>query len=220
MASKVHHWIIALLILVTGCRDTDLVEVRRPTEGYQIEGTVLDGLDQPVIGVAIKVSYGMDFVSSSPQPQREYILQSPGEYVVIDVYDLKNRLVRNLAAESPSGPSFYRPWDKRNNSGNLVRSGVYIVRYVVDGAVRHSYPVLVDGHVTATTDANGVFSISDDSLPVGYYPVPLYTGTDAFVGNYRINNVVYLELTIGTTTHRFGIILRMNEVTRLAVRVQ
>lgn len=206
--------------LLSGCRDINLLDARETTEGYRIVGTVLDGLDNPIAGLGVRLSYGAEYVSGSPVPQREYILQSPGEFVLVDVYSLKGNHIRSLYAGTPAGTSLFVQWNKRNNAGALVPSGIYFVRYTVNGSPRHSYTVVVDGHVSATTDSNGVFIIPDDFLPVGYYPAPLYSGTDAFLGNHRIQNLAYLEFTVGANTYVYSVVLELNQTKRLLVRVQ
>lgn len=206
--------------LVNGCRDINLLDVREGTEGYRIVGTVLDGLDNPIAGLGIRLFYGTEYVSGSPVPQREYVLQSPGEFVLVDVYNLAGGHVRSLYAGTPVGTSLLVQWNKRNSAGALVPSGIYFVRYTVNGSTRHSYTVVVDGHVSATTDTNGVFIIPDNLLPVGYYPAPLYSGADAFLGNYRIQNLAYLEFTVGANTYVYSVVLELNQTKRLLVRVR
>lgn len=208
------------VVLVSGCRDLNLLDVRETTEGYRIVGTVLDGLDNPITGLGIRLSYGAEYVSGSPVPQREYNLQSPDEFVLVDVYNLKGAHVQSLYAGTPGGTSLLVQWNKRNSAGALVPSGIYFVRYSVNGSTRHSYTVVVDGHISATTDTNGVFTIPDDLLPVGYYPAPLYSGTDAFLGNYRIQNLAFLEFTVDVNTYVYSVVLELNQTKRLLVRVR
>lgn len=209
----------AAIVTMPGCRDTSLVNTTGSVDGYRIEGTVLDGLDQPINNVPVSLYYSPDFISNTPEPVREYTLESPGEFVNIDVYDDENTLVRNLYSGTPGAPTIYVPWDQRRNSGSLVGSGIYTVRVTVGGNLRHSYVEFVNGRVTAQTDANGVFTISDLHLPIGYSPVPIYSTQGTFTGIYRVTNLVYLEFNVGGIIYSHSILLTAGRIFRLPVRI-
>jgi len=214
------RWFSMFFLIVFGCRDTSLVNVYGTVEGFRIEGTVLDGLEQPISGVPISLFFALDFIGNTPVPVREYTLQTPSEFVGIDVYNYENGLVRNLYAGAPGGTTIYIPWDHRKNNGALAGSGVYTVRVTVGGEMRHSYVEVVNGEVTAQTDANGVFVIPSVHLPVDFFPAPTYNSQGAFTGNYRILTWVYLEFNIGGIVYSYSVPLVAGRVSRLSVRIE
>ncbi len=220
MKTPNYKWLCMIFLLLLGCRDTSLVDVSGRISGFRIEGTVLDGLEQPVSDVPVALFYILDFLGNSPVPTREYTIETPAESVNIDVYDYENGLVRNLYAGTPVGPTIYVPWDRRRNSGNIVGSGVYFIRVTVGGELRHSYTESVNGNVTARTDFNGVFTIPGVHLPVGFSPAPVYESNGSFTGNYRITDWVRLEFTIGGTIYSRNVILTVNRINRVPVRIK
>lgn len=217
MKRRISIW-PCILIAFFGCRDLSLNNGGGTIDGYMIEGTILDGLHQPIDSIDIVLYYGVEFVSSSPVPERSYTIENPGDFVTINVYDSEERVVRNLYSGTPSGSTLYVPWNKRHNNGSLVKSGVYTVRYLVGGSPRHSYVAVVDGHITGRTDVDGIFTIGNENLPVGYFPAPLYSQSDAFLGNYRIQNWVYLEFTIAGTLYTYSIALEQDAITHVLIK--
>lgn len=216
--SSILSCLLGISLVAMACRDAGVETPVTKVNGYQIEGTVFDGLDQPFDNVPINLFYITEFVDNTV-PVREYTIQTPGEFVNIDVYDADSVLVRNLYAGTPADTTIYVPWDRRRNDATLVGSGIYTVRVTVGGILRHSYVDVVNGNVTAMTNASGVFTIPDVHLPVGYSPAPFYNSSGAFVGNYRIQNQVYLECNVGGVTYGYTVRLSKGILTRIAMRV-
>lgn len=210
--------VLVLTFVVIGCRDAGIETPITSINGYQVEGTVFDGLDQPFDNLPIALFYTTEFVDNNV-PVREYTIQTPGEFVNIDVYDADSVLVRNLYAGTPGDTTIYVPWDRRRNDSSLVGSGIYTVRVTVGGTIRHSYLDVVNGNITAVTNASGAFTIPDVNLPIGYSPTPFYNASGAFVGNYRIRDQVYLECSVGGVTYGYPVRVSEGVVTRIAMRV-
>ncbi len=206
------------LILLVGCRDAGTETSITTIDGYRIEGVVFDGLDQPFDNLPIALFFTTEFVDNSV-PTREYTIQTPGEFVNIDVYDADSALVRNLYAGTPGDTTIFVPWDRRRNDATLVGSGIYTVRVTVGGMLRHSYVDVVNGNVTAVTNSSGAFIIDDVNLPIGYSPTPFFNASGSFVGNYRIRDQVYLECKVGGVTYGYPIRVSEGVLTRIAMRV-
>jgi hypothetical protein len=209
--------VLCLILMSLSCRDFGAGPLTRPITGFRIEGTVLDGLGQPLDNIPVSLFYSLEFLSSTPAPLREYTIETPGESVTVNVHDDEGAIVRNLYAGVPSGPTLSVIWDQRRNNGVLVGSGLYFVRVTVDGELRHSYAELVNGRITATTDINGIFAIPDVNLPVGFSPAPLFSGS-SFTGNYRVLNWVYLEFDIAGIIYTYSVPLETDRISRLLVR--
>lgn len=62
--------------------------------------------------------------------------------VTISVYDLQGRLVRGLVDETKPAGEWSAEWDGRDNAGQVVASGTYLVRLVTDQGMRTSKVML------------------------------------------------------------------------------
>lgn len=193
----------------SGCRDPGVDGGSVPIDGYRIECTIVDGLDQPMEGIDILLYYDTIYVSNTPVPNRAFVVPSPGQFVTINVYDAEGALVRNLYGDVPSSTQLYVPWDKRTNDGTLVGSGLYTVRYLIGSEIRHSYEITLHGLVTAETDSNGTFMIDNRNLPLNHSPAPFYDDSDSFAGYYEILDWVYLEFVVANAL--FSIPVRVKE---------
>jgi hypothetical protein len=167
----------------------------KPIAGYQIEGYVIDHLGVPLKGVRVAVWYDYEFIDTLQPPSTTFFVDDPTKNVEVRVLD-RNQKVRAILFEgrAPVGPLDVE-WSKKDSYGNSMPSGIYTVDYSLNGVHRASYTVVVDGAVTAVTDSLGYFSIPDENLPIGFYPVPRYSSYDSqFDGNYSITPSIYLEL--------------------------
>jgi flagellar hook assembly protein FlgD len=63
--------------------------------------------------------------------------------VDLSIFDLRGRLVRRLAAQNFPAGAHALHWDGRNAQGQMVASGVYLVRVVMDGKAHASKAVLM-----------------------------------------------------------------------------
>ena len=91
------------------------------------EGPV-DAALQPATGYSLKQNFPNPF---RPETVIEFILPAR-ERIELNVYDLRGRFVRSLAAgETPAGPHRVT-WDGRAGKGNRVAPGVYW--YQLEGA--------------------------------------------------------------------------------------
>jgi len=185
----------------------------QPIVGYRLEGYVTDRLGVPLRGVRVGLWYDYEFLDNVVPPVTRFVVDDTTKLVNVQVLD-RNRRVRAVLYEgrAPLGELDVK-WDQRDNLKVTAPSGVYTVEFSVNGVVKASYSVVVDGAVTATTDSLGHYVIPDENLPVGYLPVPRYGSQSRFVGNYRITATVALELYLdirrGTTLS-----VTKNQITR------
>ncbi len=68
----------------------------------------------------------------NPSTRVSFDLAAPGR-VMLEVYDVRGKLVRRLAAEDLPAGRHERVWDGRNDAGDGVASGTYFARLVADG---------------------------------------------------------------------------------------
>lgn len=212
--------VVTAAILV-GCeREIPIDPSSREVEGYLIEGYVTNRFGIPFAHVDIKLNYDLILVNQHNPTPRSYVVTNSQEYINVIVQDARGGLVRTLAARSfPIGRIEYT-WDQKLPAGEFAPSGLYHVRYVVDGHTRHSYPVLVTNTVTARTNAEGFFTIPDARLPIGFEPVPVYgSNNSVFYGNHRIGARIFLGFLIGGTTRTYAVHPTKNRVTRFDVMI-
>ncbi len=104
--------------------------------GWNIDDVEIWGLTDYVSEVETPSGYLLS-VGNHPNPFNplttiSFVLAKDG-YALVNVYDLKGRLVRSLIDESLSAGPHSVPWDGLNEAGLRAGSGVYLVRVVAGG---------------------------------------------------------------------------------------
>lgn len=210
---------IAAVCILSGCeREIPVDTSGREVDGYLIEGSVTNRFGTPLAHVDVKVDYDLILIDQNDPAPRYYEITASSEFVTVVVQEERGATVRTLAANVFQRGRIEFSWDKRIPGGEIAPSGVYHVRYLVGGRVRHSYPVLVLNSVTARTNSEGSFVIPDARLPIGYEPIPLYgTGSSFFYGNHRIGSRVFLGFVAGGRTRTLSVHPIKNRATRFDV---
>lgn len=121
----------------------DLTNVITDSTGYlvvqphTIDGTVVFGSEVSV-GEQGSIPSSFNLGDSYPNPFNahtiiEYSLANYG-YVSLVVYDIMGRKVNSLVNNYLSPGNYQVTWDGRNNSGEVLSSGVYFYSLTVDGS--------------------------------------------------------------------------------------
>lgn len=163
--------------------------------GYGIEGHVFDRFGNPIPDVDVYLDYGTRFVNNGPEPSKVYTVTGSPENITVLVYTRAGSLYRTIGTYSGITGPFSIDWDKLKQSNEPALPGVYSVRYQVGSNERLSYPVLVYNTQITRTDSTGRYSVTDQNLPVDFYPIPEYSSNGTFIGNYQITNEVYLQFS-------------------------
>jgi len=211
---------IALIALfLAGCeREIPVESNDDSTEGYEIVGHVIDGLGNPVPGVGVKVYYDYQFVDNNEPPPMEFQVTNSVQIIKVNVYDSSDRVLRTLYNGAHALGIMQVEWNKKNLLGKDVPSGVYTVRYLINNEVRMSYPVTVDRTITTVTDSTGSYALTDTNLPVGFYPVPLYSvDNEEYFGQFRVTNFVALEFITEARTRSVIVSLSKGNVNRVDI---
>jgi len=121
---------------VTVSADTGLAlaKVSLQTAVDDLVSTGVDYSGTTVRSYELKQNYPNPF---NPSTTIEYQLPHDG-HVLIDVYDLQGRRIRNLVDRAELNGQHNVVWDGRNINGQDVASGVYFYRYVVNGILRET----------------------------------------------------------------------------------
>ncbi|MBM4167879.1 MAG: hypothetical protein FJ215_01775 [Ignavibacteria bacterium] len=210
---------VAAAGFLLGCeRDLPIDPSSREVEGYLIEGRVTNRFGIPLTNIDIRLDFDLILVDQNDPAPRYYIVRNPGEFVTVVVQEDRGGTVRTLASNNYPGGRIEYAWDEKLPGGELAPSGLYHVRYLVNGQPRYSYPVLVTNTVTARTNAEGLFVIPDRRLPIGYEPVPVYGSNNSFFyGNHRVGTRVFLGFLLGGRTRVLSVHPSKNRATRFDV---
>jgi len=185
-----------ITVFCLGCeRDTQLLSVDS-TNGYKIQGSVTDRIGNPVAGVNVSVLYDYELVDSNPAPPKDFTVTDSTKTVSVIVRNRSDQTIRTIFSGTlPSGNHTY-DWDMKDAFGNDPPATTYTVHYLVDSVSQKSYSVTVSGTIVALTDVQGEYTIPDDNLPIGFYPVPLYSvDKSIYYGNHRVVPFVRLAFT-------------------------
>ena len=177
-----------------------------------------DRLGIPVKNLPIALWYEFDYLDGNP-PNRLFYVDNSNETSLVRVIDTKKNVKRVLfQGRAPLG-QLDVSWDQKDSLGQPVPTGIYTVDFRQGGVPKNSYTTVVNGNVTAVTDSLGHYAITNDQLPVGFYPVPLYGNDDTnFLGNFQVSSYVVLEFYL--TSHRSAsVTLTPDQVSRLDYRI-
>ncbi|MBI4428829.1 MAG: hypothetical protein HY562_06890 [Ignavibacteriales bacterium] len=197
-----------------GCERDIGVNSSQIISGYRIEGRVIDRIGNPVVKVDVRVFYNYEFVDYNTPPSKEYTVPSPSPSVTVVVRTRLGVTIRTLYSGNPPPGAFVVEWDQKGPNGDDVPSGTYFVHYLSNGASQKSYSVTVEGTIVVRTDSLGQYTIPDENLPIGYYPVPLYSSSETtFYGNHRISSSVLLLFTTSTRSREVNVTVLKDRVT-------
>lgn len=190
-----------IIVFCSGCeRDTQLFSVDTTT-GYKVQGRVTDRIGNPVVGVNVSVLYDYELVDRNPAPSKDFTVTDSTKTLSVVVKNRADQVIRTIFSGTlPPGNHTY-DWDMKDANGNDPPASTYAVHYLVDGVSQKSYSVTVSGTIVALTDVQGQYTIPDDNLPIGYYPVPIYSfDKSIYYGNHRIVSTVRLAFVTTTRT--------------------
>lgn len=204
------------LALLLSCREILPVEQEENISGYQINGSVTNQSGTPIPDVSVLLYYDEQKISNTQTDTSVVFVTDTNQVVTVQVFSVKNILVRTLFAEKMRiGPVPRFSWDGLNDTGVEAPSGFYLVRYQIDTAVVKESPVVVDGKISARTDSDGRFVIPNEYLPVDKtYDKYLQ---DTFQGAYLIGSSVVLELVSGTSVKTGRVYLKKDKVTNVSI---
>lgn len=187
-----------------------------PISGYQVKGNVTTQNGIPLDSVVIEVSYSADVISSTPLDTVSVIITDSIRTVYVAVYTPSDQFVKQLffGTRRPGILPRFR-WDERDEYNALVPSGMYLIRYVYDTTIVKEVPYIAEGNPTATTNANGEFTIGAESLPVGAV-FDYYASDNSYAGSYIVRPGILLRLIRGSRTATYIISLNKDVVTRAA----
>jgi hypothetical protein len=186
-----------------------------PIRGYQLDGEVTTSTGVPVEGVDVRLYFNYQYVSDTPVDTQTVYVRDPSRPVDIAVYTRDFLFVKQLyLGYKPAGPLPRWTWDGFDAAGKPVPGGKYFIRYVVDTVIVKYSPVIVDGHVTATSATGGMFSIGSSNLPIGD-SFDLFDQYNTYAGTYEVVPAIDISLRKGNASASYtGIQLNTNQITK------
>jgi len=205
---------LAALLLFGSCRE--VIPFEQPVgsvNGYEMRGRVTSINGVPVESVAVSLDYDFDVVGDTPMDTIPFVEPNPPKVIQVDAYDYLGRHVRQIyTGILPTGPVPRFFWQGYDDANQLLPSGKYLVRYVLDTTIVKIVPVLIRRHVTTFTDAHGDFVIKNANLPIGQ-TFDLYSSTTPdFLGVVRVTKTVYLLFQRSTLSRSASATLQVNNV--------
>ena len=180
------------LIFISGCDRQMPVGDDQSIVGYQIRGKVTDRIGNPIDSVVVILDYNADIVPGSAVSRQYFVADTTG-LIQADVADPNNNIIVVLTSPRKVFGFFQATWNGDDSTGNVAPSGIYQVRYLVNGRVVYSYNQLVSGGVVALTGPDGRFTIPGRYLPIDSTSVPYFSANDSsYLGNLHIANDVVL----------------------------
>ena len=208
----------AFLLVFLGCERDLGFNTFEVISGYRIEGRATDRIGNPVRNVDVRVFYDYEYMDYNAPPTKEYDVPGSTPTVTVVVRNRAGQLIRTLFSGNPPAGPFVIDWDKKDVNGNDVPSSTYSVHYDVNNVSQKSYTVTVDGTIVTRTDTLGRYTVPGDNLPVGYYPVPIFSSSGStFFGNHRITSLVRLSFVTPSRSRTVSVTLLKDRVTLVDV---
>ena len=214
-------WIVVIGALFFSCREIQPLQPSHSVNGYQLSGIVTtpDGL--PLSGVEIRVFYNYDLVQNTPIDTQQVVVRDSSKIVDVAVYTSNYRLVQELfLGYRPTGPVPRFTWNGFDGDGNLVPSGKYLMRYVVDTVIVKYSTLIVDGHPTTLSDTSGHFTLTADRLPIDEV-FDHYRLNNTYEGTYVVLPAIDITLKKSTLSKTYtGITLVRNRIMSIAFTLE
>lgn len=203
-----------VLALLPSCRDIQPFQTVSQIRGYQLSGTITSQNGIPLDSVSVRVYYEYDLVGYDPVDTQRVIVTDSTKIVDVAVYTPQFVFVKQLFfnyLHTGPVPNFF--WDQRDQQGASVKSGEYLIRYAIDTQIVKYSVVVIDGHISATTDALGHFILGADRLPVGIV-FDAYTTDNMYDATLRVRPVLDLILLKGALQSEYpNVQLNLNQIT-------
>src|SRR5437868_163259 len=119
-----------------GCRDVIPFQDTTTIQGYQLNGAVTTASGLPIENADVELVYNYDFIGDTPSDTQQVVVTKPLSLVDVAVYTPTYDFVRQLFFDNRTEgavPHFY--WNGRDRNNNLVPSGKYLIRYVIDTTI-------------------------------------------------------------------------------------
>lgn len=143
--------------------------------------------------VGIRLYYHYDYVRSTPLDTVQIYLPALGYEINVSVWRDSIHYIHTLYSGTWSIGYLPRfKWDGMDSNQIQLPSGKYFVRYIINDRMIKESPVVVDRNLTAVTNINGRFTITNINLPIGER-FDIYRSNGTFYGVYKISPTVALE---------------------------
>jgi len=184
--------------VVLSCRDVQPLPVSTPVSGYQLNGILTTSNSIPISGAQVILYYNYIPVDYGPVDSIQVVVRDTSVTVDVSVvttgYDFVVTLFHGHRSAGPLPPYFWNGTDAR---GALRPSGKYLIRYSLGSTIVKYSTFILEGTPTATTDVNGLFTITDDHFPIGEV-FDVYNDDGSYYGTLELIPNVALQFQYGS----------------------
>lgn len=196
--------LLFFLIISFSCREIEPYDNPENVQGYRLEGvlTTVNGIR--IGGALVELYYYYNYYSDKPIDTMQAIVTDPSQIVDVSVYTIDNQYLRTIynGPAGMTGPLPHYDWDGKDDLGNSVPSGKYLIRISIDSGIIKFSTAIIDGHVTAVTDQMGRFVIPNENLPVGEL-FDVYSLNGNFFASYQVRDYIALVFIVGDRRSQF-----------------
>lgn len=179
-----------------------------------MNGTVTTPNGIPLDSVEVILWYNYAVYQTTPLDTVQVVINDSTKIVYVAVYTYDYRYVRQLFF------SFHRPgvlprfrWDERNDDGDFVPSGKYIIRYEYDTTIVKEVSYIAEGHTTSMTDGAGRFTLTNANLPIGAV-ADFYRSDGRYEGTFIVKPKIALEFVKGNARSTAEVMLERDKLIR------
>ncbi len=203
-------------LFIISCREYQSFDTPVQITGYELSSKVISPNGIPLSGVSVTLKYYYYEYGTTPLDTTQIVISGTPKYMVVNVYNPRNGLIKELYGDYPSTGIFPKQyWNETDNNGRYVTSGKYIIRYSYDNHVVKETPYIVEARVTATTDVYGEFSLTGSMLPIGdMFDIYDVDNPTIYYGVFKVSSRLQLLLSKGTTVSHQEIELKKDKLTR------
>ena len=190
--------VLTLGFTMLSCRDVQPLPVSTPVSGYQLNGILTTSNSIPISGAQVILYYNYIPLDYGPVDSIQVIVRDTNVTVDVSVVTTSLDFVVTLFHGHRSAglvPPFF--WNGRDSKGALRPSGKYLLRYSLGSTIVKYSTFVLEGTPTATTDVNGLFTITNDHFPIGEI-FDVYNDDGSYFATLQLIPNVALEFQYGS----------------------
>jgi hypothetical protein len=212
---KVQRVLLLLCVASFSCREIEPFYGSQNIQGYQVDGILTTSNGIPIEGARVELYYYYRYNSEQSVDSVQAVVTDSSQMIDVSVYTTDYEYLKTLYSgrAGMTGLIPYYVWDGKDWHGDTLPSGKYLIRYVIDNTIIKYSTTILEGHVSAVTDYRGMFSISNEHLPIGEL-FDVYFLSGQFYASYQVEERIELVFRYGYARSGFiPLDLQKNKIT-------